>query len=434
MLAVGLLVGAVVVWRLRRSSSAPSRQTPNEDLQLEASDLRERRNVLYERLESEGLDESERDRLERDAARVLKELDEVTASLPAEQREAASSPTTAPPNPYAGFVGFAFGAGLVGLFMLLFFWAQRDAAPTPEQPMAQSSPSAGAGPDLANTEPEIASRIQRIRAALDQNPGDVGIRKAYAESLLAAGLLYDAYTEAEIILDARPGDVDGLYFQGLVRLSMGQGDAALELLDQALTTAPDYVNARLVRGIAYLRMDRREDAIRDWEAGLQAADGQHPGLDQLLDMARSGMTAEEILGAGPGGSRSGPPAEEPVRTAEAPSPGVIGAAPGGPTYRLRLELQAGAVPPPGAVLFVSLRDPELPGPPAAVKRIDRPTFPIEIVLGSADSMLGRPLPESGTLSARLDADGSASTRGEADLAVTVEAAAGDELRLTLVSP
>lgn len=432
-LLVGLIVGGGLAWRLRRTTPIKAK-VAKEDLQLEVSDLAQRRDALYAQLESEDIDPAERDRLERSAANVLRKLDKIApATVGSVTRTVATPPSTEAPNPYAGLIGFAFGAGLVGLFALLFLWAQRDATPAPPDAMPRVSEAPSESLDLEGVDPAIAERIGRIRAALDRNPQDIGTRKAYAEALLAAGKLYDAYTEADIILQAQPGDVDGLYFQGLVRLSMGQGDAALELLGKALKTAPDYVNARLVRGIAYLRMDRREDAINDWEIGLNASNGQHPGLEQLLQMAHAGMSAEEMLGVGPGGSSS-EPRDQPVRTAEAASPGVIGAAPGGPSYRLRLRLAAGATPPPGAVLFVSLRDGTPGAPPAAVKRIDRPSFPIDVVLGSADSMLGRPLPESGMLSARLDADGSATTRDPSDLSVTVEATAGSELELTLATP
>ena len=46
-------------------------------------------------------------------------------------------------------------------------------------------------------------------------------------------------------------------------------------------------------------------------------------------------------------------------------------------------------------------------------------------------MLGRPLPESGTISVRLDADGSVSTQGDGDLVSEIDAQVGSSVRVVL---
>jgi hypothetical protein len=46
-------------------------------------------------------------------------------------------------------------------------------------------------------------------------------------------------------------------------------------------------------------------------------------------------------------------------------------------------------------------------------------------------MLGRPLPESGRLVVRVDADGNASTQAAEDLSAEVKARAGQPVRLVL---
>ncbi|MCH7664972.1 MAG: hypothetical protein IH936_03455, partial [Acidobacteria bacterium] len=73
------------------------------------------------------------------------------------------------------------------------------------------------------------------------------------------------------------------------------------------------------------------------------------------------------------------------------------------------------------------------GPPIAVKRIDRPTFPILVSLGPKDMMMAADgeLPESGALMVRLDQDGSASTRGENDLEGSAEVGRGDLVTIVL---
>jgi len=65
------------------------------------------------------------------------------------------------------------------------------------------------------------------------------------------------------------------------------------------------------------------------------------------------------------------------------------------------------------VLFVSVKDPSRPGPPLAAKQLPAGPFPMEFTLTAADMIpmaKGRPVPAEVLLSARLDADGNATTR------------------------
>jgi hypothetical protein len=84
----------------------------------------------------------------------------------------------------------------------------------------------------------------------------------------------------------------------------------------------------------------------------------------------------------------------------------------GPSVRVTLNLDANATQRTG-VLFVIARNPA-GGPPAAVKRVMGPSFPMTIELSAADSMMGQPLPPTFRLEARLDSDGDAMTRVPTD--------------------
>jgi hypothetical protein len=97
---------------------------------------------------------------------------------------------------------------------------------------------------------------------------------------------------------------------------------------------------------------------------------------------------------------------------------------------ITIDLDPNAVAPRGAILFVSLSGPTS-GPPAAVRRIDTPSFPLTIALTQQDSMMGAELPESGTVNVRLDADGSVSTRSPQDLSASAEVSMGDAISLQL---
>lgn len=86
-----------------------------------------------------------------------------------------------------------------------------------------------------------------------------------------------------------------------------------------------------------------------------------------------------------------------------------------------LELGAGAVPPPGAVLFITVRtSAEGRGMPLAVRRVNAPTFPLTVELGMDDA----PMPLDNLaelfardlwLSASLDSDGNALSKTSTDL-------------------
>lgn len=423
-MGVGLVVALLLALRLRRASTSSKK-----DLDLEIEDLQMRRDEIYRKLREEDgelLDVEERAQLEMAAARTLKRLDELQPAVPKTERRgggtAKSTPQAAPQPARAGVTGFALGVGMASLIAVLLFWASGDATPRPPETPVAAAPDDETHNQLQQMSPEGRARAASLTARLEANPRDLPARKALTETFVMEGFFVEAFEQTETILADSPGDVDALYFQGLVRLTMGQGDQALVLLDRALTTQPDFVSARLVRGITRLRAEDREGAIEDWRAGLQAAGGAHPGLEQLLRLAESGASMEEILSAPPGPSRPPPASMTPAGT---PIPEIAG-----DPYRLRLEVAEGVPLPATGVLFVSLRG-DFPGPPAAVKRIDAPSFPLEIELDERDSMLGRPLPAKGTLSARVDQDGSATTREPGDLAAEIEISRGDSVTLQL---
>ena len=447
-LAVGLLAGFFFAARLRQrqrrdgAAAASAAAAGARDVELERADLEARRAEIYTRLrdrEGEDLSEAERRDFELQAARTLRRLEEIDARHGGQRPRAArveSRPAPAAATPArgarAGLVGFAYGALFAGLVAALLYWAARDATPRePEQPAPMAAPDAAGDihSRLDELSPESRARVTAILSRLDQQPDDLDARKALAETFIKEGLFFEAFEQSERILAQSPNDVDGLYFQGLIRLTMGQDDTAIELLDRAIATEPGFVSARLVRGLARLRLDQRDAAIEDWRAGLEAAGGKHEGLERLLQMAESGATAQEILGSPP------QRAEPAAGAGEAQPPPAGGAAAGGgDVYRVRLELEPGKSVPPGATLFVNLRIVAGAGPPSAVKRIDAPSFPLDITLGADDAMpglQGRPLPATGVVNARLDSDGNASTRDPDYPSAQIDAEVGKPVTLVL---
>jgi len=120
---------------------------------------------------------------------------------------------------------------------------------------------------------------------------------------------------------------------------------------------------------------------------------------------------------------------------------VVPAAPGRPGAAIRgtvylAEDEAGGEGPAAGVLFVIARPAGARGgPPLAVVRVPSPRFPVDFEIGPDDVMMPTMRFEGPiALSARLDADGNASTQDEADRATasppaTAPGDAGVALRL-----
>jgi cytochrome c-type biogenesis protein CcmH len=118
----------------------------------------------------------------------------------------------------------------------------------------------------------------------------------------------------------------------------------------------------------------------------------------------------------PPGGRGGP---------AAPSPAASAAVASGPPIRgtVRVSPEHEQAAGSGGVLFIIARGPG-GGPPLAARRIEAPRFPLEYELGPEDRMIQtRPFVGPLYVSARLDSDGNATTRGEGDLQGTAAAPA-----------
>ena len=407
-LAVGVAAGVFLTLRYARRGRGNEREG---EQRLELSDLEHRRDDLYRRLRELGPgQDEERAKLERDAARVLRDLEGLGVQ-PASVEDAAAqedrgggTPVPAAHGRRHAIVGFLFGGAMVALIAVLIFWAGRDAQPRPEQQMAPMNPDEAH--ELGGLPPEYAAMVQDLEAKIAADPSDLVSRKTLAVLLLDLGQLLPSFQQAEILLEQNPDDIDGLFIHGMVRLRMGQDEIATELFNRVLSQRPDHVRALLGLGAVALRTGDRNKAIEIWQQALDVTGGQDPEIQELISMARAAEAGEPV------------------------APATPPAAPAGPEYRVRVELaDAGAS---GVALFLTLRPAE-GAPPAAVKRIMNPQFPLEVVLGMGESMMGQPLPESGVLTARLDSDGSASTRAEGDLEAKMQAAVGESLVLVLGS-
>ncbi len=416
-LGTGLGLGLLLTWILRRAERGT---LPSQSALTDLDGLEARQRDLYEQIRG-AVDADEKGELELEAARNLRALELARSTLPVGRPAAppgsrASSARAAPAPPRPSVTGRllgAFAAGVAATVLLgwLVTSAQRDATPRAD-PGAQGEPASD-HPEGAELSAADRERLSALRGRLEANPDDLSARKQYALALMGTGQFFGAFSQSQEILRRAPSDPDGLYVQGMVRLQMGQDEAAVALLDRVLAQYPEHVLALTAKGVALHRSGNGLGAGMLWRQAIEASGGRNPQVERLLALLED-RASEPATPEGSG----------------APASAASPAAPAGPSYRLRVELAAGATPPGGATLFVFLRG-EAPGPPVAVRRISSPTFPLDLELTSADSMLGRPLPERGTLGARLDTDGNASTREQGDLETETPAATGSATTLRL---
>ncbi len=453
-LAIGFLASWVV---RRRSGSAASSLTADDPRRPKIKALEARRDKIYARLRDKTttLSKTKRRRLEDEAATILRDLDALTESVGDEPQaksrpmeaaeEATEAPEAAAQPPRqavrrAALVGFVSGVAASLLVSTLIGWAGKEATPrdmvspaampnTSEAARTTAATGQKAGqpgqPFHEGTEElsaEIATQVEALKARMTANPADLSAAKQLAFLLLINGNLVEAFDYSKKALEMSPDDPDGLYVQGVVRIRMGQVQQAIELLDRVLEQYPNHLLALIARGSALQRGGSTSQAIETWRRALDVAGGSHAEIERLIAEAQGAVQPAAQTGGLPQSQL------QPQPQPQTQPPAVAAAADAtadGSGFAVRIELAPGASPPPGGTLFLSLRAAE-GGPPTAARKVINPGFPLELTLGQGDSMLGGPLPSSGTLTARLDADGNALTHGEDDLSATGSASAGGE--------
>jgi tetratricopeptide (TPR) repeat protein len=379
MILSGLIVGFMFWYGMKGRAAKPD---------VERLDLEAKRDLLLQQLrelkETDGSIEEQR-RLERETADVLRALDKRGAapSKPAATPMVATEIYTPAHARAAAIRGFIWGAASVAVLGGIAWFVTEKATPktdTAAAPMASAS--------QAQQQPDAA--LQQIEAAVAKSPDDLDMRNQLAKAYLERENLMGVFEQTKYILARTPDDARALTYQALVRMSMGQRDPAAQMLQHAIKSDPQLIDAYVA--LAWDDIQRGKTA--DAEAQIAEAARRHPDQQQRLDDVLSKMKEQ---------------AKNP-----APAAAAAAARASGPSVHLTLTL-AGAAPSPNAVLFIIARAAgQSAGPPAAVKRIAAPTFPLDVDLSAADSMMGQPLPATVRIEARLDSDGDAMTKSPSD--------------------
>jgi len=445
-LVAGLGLGAVFLWRARRTGAVPA---PLVVPPLEMRDLAGKRDSLVRQLRE--LEDTasrwteplarERYALELELARVLLSLEQHAAAAPERRKKAsatkarkAAAGAASPPVASAGgsaittrpaLRGFLWGVGsaaAVGL-LLLFVW--QAARPRPEGgSVTGSTPMdrAESSPPMPDSESEEAP----IRAALARDPENLEAHLELARVRLGRRNMMGVWDETQYVLRRSPGNPRALSYQSLVHLAMGQADVAVDELKRALAAEPDLLDAHRYLAYVYLRMGREEDAKATIANATRRFPTMGPELAQLLSEMRRQVAAG---GEGAGGEGAGGETRP-----DAAAGAVRAPASRGVTLILELDAALRGQVAPGTLLFVTVREAGVEkGPPAAVKRLAAGAFPMTVTMDDSDSMAGESLPAEMRIEARVDSDGDPITRSPADPSARVDGvkAGGSAVRLVL---
>lgn len=412
-LAGGLILGLLVIYFFSRRKAVL-----HDDVELK--DLEAKRDALIAQLR--GAEVEDREQLEREAARVMRAIDQ--RGGPGKQPATKSAaPRTGGMSP--ALQGVLWGTGSFLLLAGLAYMVTREAKPR-EQPM-QQPPMAQQQTATAAPNPVVA----QLEAAVQKDPDNLSLRNDLAQAYLETENMMGVFEQSRYVLAKKPDDSRALTFQGLVRLAMGEADAALDLLQRA--TKSDHTNLDAWVGLAWV--DVQTGRTKEADAAIAEAIRISPDNKARLEDVLTQMKAQPVQPRQPVQTASGelPAGHPPIDSTgspAAPTPPTPPASTDAKSIRVTIDLDPSARTRSG-VLFVIARGASA-GPPAAVKRINASSFPMTLDLSSADSMMGQPLPATVRIEARLDSDGDAFTKPPTDPAATLDGVVlGSSIHLAL---
>ena len=128
---------------------------------------------------------------------------------------------------------------------------------------------------------------------VERQPNDVAARLDLAHRYLDAGRIEEALAEYAVVLELDPDDAEANAHVGMILYLSDRPDDAMNSVDRALETAPNYPEALFIRGVIQLcGLDRPNASIASFERYLEAAPfGVERGRVQaLIADAERGVT------------------------------------------------------------------------------------------------------------------------------------------------
>lgn len=202
------------------------------------------------------------------------------------------------------------------------------------------------------------------------------------------------------VLAADPNQPEAHTYMGFILVQAGHADGALMAFDKALAITPDLAMALWGKGMTLYQSKQDSGAAK-------------PIFQKLLQIMPAGEERSEVEKVLAEISQTETKTARPTQTKSAATKSadqISG------TITIDSKLKAAADP--SSTLFIIARpDGAGGGPPLAVKKIDRPVFPLSYSLGADNVMIqGRPFSGKVSISVRLDKDGNAMTREAGNLA------------------
>ncbi len=392
------VVDAALLSRVRTEAKSP------DDLSVDLEDSSERSTLLHERArlyadlkelefdyQAGKLSEADyaglRGDIEIKAATVLEQLDRIskTSSKPALQNAAAQPPEATTQKERVGVRGWQLAVG--GAFLLVFgvtvgvlltnSLRSRDAG----QGSITGDFLTGTG-SAGGSGNEVASTLQEGKAAFAKQDWQKAI-----ESF-------------KKVLAADPNQPEAHAYMGAILLQAGHADGALMAFDKALSLNPNFPMALWGKGMALYQ-------------GKNDYAGAREIFEKLLQMIPAGedrAEIEKILAEIPQGG------QKPQQVAEAKATQQTGDSAGHITGKITIAPNLKDKIDSQAVLFIIARAGGEGGPPTAVKKIERPVFPVTYSIGPENSMMqGVPLSGKLNVFVRLDKDGNPMTHQPGDI-------------------
>jgi cytochrome c-type biogenesis protein CcmH len=200
-------------------------------------------------------------------------------------------------------------------------------------------------------------------------------------------------------LAADPNQPEAHAYMGFILIQAGHADGALMAFDKALGLAPNLPMALWGKGMI-LYQDKK-----DYAEAKEVLEK----LLQVMPVGKERIEVERILAEMPQGG------QRPRQQGDKASPATPASQQITGKITIDPKLKAGADSAP--VLFIIARPAgAAKGPPLAVKKIDRPVFPVSYFLGPENVMVqGASFTGSVAITVRLDKDGNPTTRQPGDL-------------------
>ncbi|OYT69693.1 MAG: hypothetical protein CFK52_13145 [Chloracidobacterium sp. CP2_5A] len=185
----------------------------------------------------------------------------------------------------------------------------RAASPPPLAP-EQLAALPAAHPPLTSSDAAAPPAVAAARQAADRDIGDYAAQMDAAAALYQAGKLADSLAYAQRARQLRPDSLDALLAIGVSQAELGQYDAAVKTLEQAVGRRPDDADIRAELAYAHLRRAAFREALAEAERAQRLAKSSERALEILAqaalalgDKARASAAVAQLSAVNPGNRR-----------------------------------------------------------------------------------------------------------------------------------